>query len=164
MAAFSLQSGNLAWQAVNNYITATQQSSKGTNPVIQNALKDLKAYLSQQKRNPSLQFLPFTAAQVATAGGVVLATGTGTLYAFYARKTAVATQNTIKISDDATDDTTAANMIGAIDLRQVDAEELQVYLPGKALALGITVGADTTVLGTADGSAANAANGFVIVG
>lgn len=157
MAAFAVENSNKTWQRV-------KAALAGANPAAVEAFAQLKMYLATQKKNIDLQFLPFTAAQAAAAGGTVLGSGTGTVYGWYVKKTATATQNTIKLYDDATDDTTAGNAIAAADLRAASTEVASIRPTGQALATGLVVTAHTTLLGTTDGSSANAGSGFVIIG
>src|ERR1035437_81397 len=59
--ALTLENGNKVWQKV-------KAALNDSNPAAQNAFRELKAYLAQQKRNPDLQFIPFSSATAADPG------------------------------------------------------------------------------------------------
>jgi len=157
MAAFANVSANLVKHAVKTRLM-------DATPAAGEAFRRLFSWLAQHKGKNDLQLLNFTATDGATAGGVVLGSGVARVYAFYVKKTATATQNTMKLYDDATDDTTAGNAIAALDLRAANEEAWEIYPNGKLLATGLVITDHTTLLGTVDGSAANGGNGFVIIG
>ena len=157
MAAFAREDANKVWQEVAQHLAST------SNPLVQEAFRKLKSYQAQHNRAAQLQFLQFTAADAATAGGTVLGSGVGSIIGVYVKKTTAATQNTVKLYDDATDDTTGGNAIAAYDMRIASLECCEVWPVGILLATGIVVTAHTTLLGTTDGSSANAGSGFVII-
>jgi hypothetical protein len=159
MAAFALENANKAWQRVQGALDAA-----GASPEVQLQFRALKMWLATQKGNPNLQFLSFTAAQAAAAGGTVLATGVANVYAVFVKKTATATRNTVKLYDDATDDTTAGDAVIAADLIAASQQAAVIYPDGYALAVGAVITGHTTLIGTTDGSSANAGSGFVLVG
>lgn len=155
-AAFATEAMNLTKQRVKIALA-------DASPLAQAAFRRFFENISQQQRGRQLQLLAFTAADAAAAGGTVLGSGVLRVVAVYVKKTTAATQNTVKLYDDATDDTTAGNAIAAFDLRAASEEQLMFDPAGKVLATGLVVTAHTTVLGTTDGSSANAGSGFVIL-
>lgn len=159
MTALANVGANSVWQTVK-----LLELNQGSNEVIERILRDLKVFLATQGKNPKLQVLEFSDAQVTTAGGVQLGTGTPKVYAVYVKKGATATKSYIKINDDATDDTTAANQRIVLPLLAASDEALYIDPNPTAFANGIVVGADTTVNGTTDSTAGDAGTGFVIVG
>ena len=157
MAAFAREDANKVWQRVAQHLVSS------SNALILEEVRRLKSYQAQHNSARQLQFLSFTAADAAAAGGTVLGSGVGSVIGIYVKKTATATQNTVKLYDDATDDTTAGNAIGAWDMRIASLECFETWPVGMLLATGLVVTAHTTVLGTTGGSAANAGGGFVIL-
>lgn len=156
MAAFARVDMNLVSHGVNTRL-------RDASPMAQETWRKVKSFYAQHRFAPPLQLLPFTGADGATAGGVVLATGVASVIFVYLKKTTTATQNTLKFYDDATDDTTAGNAIMAFDMRAASNEQVWADPVGKVLATGLVVTLHTTLLGTSDGSAANGCNGFVVV-
>lgn len=164
MAALANVGANIVWQQVKIQLAGASEQA-------QRAFLELKRYLATQGKNPKLQLLTFVDADITTAGGKQLGTGTPTVYGVYIRKsgtsgTGTATASYVKINDDATDDTTAANQ--RIVLPLLSAAEEVVYVnmskAPKAWSNGVVVGADTSVNGTTDSTAGDAGPGFVIVG
>lgn len=134
----------------------------GANPAIQNAFLELRKYISTQKGNIQLQFIPFTEVQADAAGGTVLLAGAAKLYGAFVKKENSATDNFTWLYDDATDDTTAANARVEFPLLIANDEQMYINPGGLDLATGIVVTQYTGPLGTTDGS--NGGSGFVIVG
>lgn len=163
MAAISLENANYVKQRV-------AIALKNAHPAIQNAFKTLLDSLIQDKRLLTLQFLPFTAAESVAAGGTVLATGVGTLYGAYIKKSGTtgangnSTDASIKFYDDATDDTTAANGLHAMRLLTANDQYSLINPTGTALALGLTVTGHTTTSGTTDSAAGDGGPGFALIG
>ncbi len=155
MAAVALEDGSKAWRKVAQALT-------NANPAAQAAFKDLRNWLAQQKGNPQLQFLPFSEADADAAGGTALATGAAKVYGIYAKKVSAATDNYVKLYDDASDDTTAGDQIIAMPLL-ADAEEcFEIHPNGLSFATGFVITQHTTSIGVSDGS--DGANGFVLIG
>jgi len=165
--AISTESGNLAWQKVK---TAIEKAGSGqSNPGVVQAFKALKSYLSQHKRNPDLQFVPFTDADVTGTDGVVIADAPATVYAFYVVKsgtsgTGTATDSFVKLYDDATDDSTAGD--GRVALPLLVANDIEFYISpdGLPMAAGIVATAHTSLPAATDSTAGDAGPGFVLLG
>jgi hypothetical protein len=170
------QSGNLVWQKVKNYLSAVNPIlAAGTNPptgqpgctaASSNAFQDLRMYLSQQKRNPDLQFIPFTAEDLilATNAGTTYITGAGTLYAAFVRgrRTSATTSAYINAFDN-TANSGVTLFSTFINLTGFEATLLWPTGTTK-FATGLTMDSATAVGGGTVTTAVLAADGFVIVG
>ena len=164
--AVALQSGNLVWQKVKNALSVYQVAGVGCNPATQNALLDLKGYLSQDKRNPNLQFLPIDGTYNSSDGGnnvsQVLIAGACTLYAIVLKKSGV-TETIVKWSNNATTAATDGTQDGAIAATAAG-DVFEIYPDGRALATGFTLTEDTTRTTATLTLLANQMSGFAIVG
>ena len=154
--AFSGEAANNVWQRVEIALAALEANS-----FTRDQFRALKAYLSQIKRNPNLQFIAFTEAECDAAGGTVKLTGAATLYGVFVKKENEGTDNTFFLYDDATDDTTAANARVGLSLLTAKQETAAIYPQGMPLATGVVVTQYTVGIGATDGS--NGGNGFVIL-
>ena len=164
--AVALQSGNLVWQKVKNALSVYQVAGVGCNPATQNALLDLKGYLSQEKRNPNLQFLPIDGVYTASDGGTnaseVLIAGACTIYGIYLKKQG-STETVFKASNNAT--TAASNGTQDLAIAATAAGDVFVIYPdGRAMSTGFTVTEQTDRTGSTQELLANQMNGFAIVG
>jgi hypothetical protein len=162
MTALLNEFPNNVWLRVAIALTNANEYSK-------RVMNDLRLFLATQAFNPSLQFLTFTDAQLTTAGGIQLGTGTPRLYAVWIKKTGTAgvgtaTKSYVKFEDDATDDTTASTQRLVLPLLAKDEEVIYTSPTAIAFANGLNANADTTVLGTTDSTAGDAGFGFAIVG
>lgn len=154
--ALSLTDANLVWQNV-------KIATMNANPVVQNALAELKKYLSQQKRNINLQYISFTEAECDAAGGTVKADAANKLYAAYVKKENSATDNFFWIYDDATNDGTAGDARVCMALLVANDEAFYINPAGLDMGTGIVVTQYATdALGASDGS--NGGSGFLLVG
>lgn len=170
------QSANLVWQKVKNAISvANPVLAAGTNPptgqpgatgAASGAFLDLKMYLSQQKRNPDLQFIPFASEDAIAANGDLMITGAGTLYAIYVRgRRTSATTASFFQAFDALDNTTATATLVTSLFNVTGQEIVWINATGTMkFATGLTVAFDTTVAGATESTAALSGDGFVIVG
>ena len=142
------------------------------NPLVYGSLKALFLHLSSQKKNPDLQYVPFSGTDIEGSGGKVLADAACTLWAVYARKGTIdgrtagtATDAYLAIFDDATDDAGAGTDGRLVLPVLVASEEVFWTSPdGLVLAAGCVAKAYTDFDGTTDSSAGDAPNGFVIIG
>lgn len=164
--AVSLQAGNIVWQKVKNALSAQNVSSKGTNPVTQNAFLALKQYLSQNKKNPNLQFIPIdgtvNSSDGSNSANQILNAGALTVYAIYLYKSG-STETIFKGSNNATTAATDGTQDLAI-AATVAGDVFEVYPDGRALSTGLTVTENTTRTGSTLTVLANQMSGFVIVG
>lgn len=169
--AVSLESSNKVWQKVKSALNSAGVKRSGAG-VSQEAFLQLKIYLASQKRNPDLQFIPFSAADIDTgANGKVLLTGAGKLYAVWAKRVADAdvTNSFVEILDDATDNSNgAADIIAALQFNGTDVldgeEAFVVYPEGYSFGTGLVASSTTTAAGTTESAATESADGFLIVG
>lgn len=158
--ALTTESGNKVWQKVKNHLSAVN-----ANPEAQNVFLGVKAYLAQQKRNPDLQFIPFTAEQAVTNNGTSLVGGACTLYGIYAkgRRTTGTTSSFLAIHD-AADNNASTTTIVTSRFKAISQEFQWVSGVGLALATDAVISAATAVGGATESSTADAADGFIIVG
>lgn len=152
--AIALENSNLVWQKVKIALA-------NAGPAVQTQFAALKAYLAQQKRNPDLQFIPFTEAQADDADGTGLLDAPGRLVAVYFKKDATATDNWLKFYNDTTSDADDAEAMIALPLLEASKEGALVYPDGLPFSAGVTVTQHTTQVGSTDGS--DGASGFIIV-
>lgn len=154
--ALSLQADPLVWQKV-------EIAMMDANPATVAAFKALKAY-SNQKKHPTLQFVPFTEVQCDVAGGTAVVDAAHHLYAVYLKKENSATDNLFLVYDDATDDTTDAHAVAAMSVLEANAESYMIYPNGLPMATGAVVTQYTSAsgIGKADGSTGG--SGFLIIG
>jgi hypothetical protein len=164
--ALSLQSGNLVWQKVKNYLSAVNIASKGVNPASQEAFLALKKYLAQNKRNPQLQFITIDGTVNSSDGGntvsQVLANAACTLYATYLVKKG-SVETIYKASNNATTAATDGTQDQAI-AATVAGDVFEIYPDGRFLSAGLTVTEDTTRTGSTLTLLANQMSGFVVIG
>lgn len=159
MAFTADANGNIAvWNRVNKALA-------GANPATQEAFLKLKVYLSTQKGNPGLQFASFTAEQAVTDTGVDLIGGACTLYGMYAkgRRTTGTTASFLAIHAATTNGATTTTLVTA-RFKAISQAFGAVYPDGLACETGCTISAATAVGGATESSAADAADGFIIVG
>lgn len=156
--AITLQDGNLVWQKVNKALV-------GANPAIQEAFRNLKVYMSTQKGNPQLTFLPFTAEQAITNDGVDLAGQAVTIYGFYAkgRRTTGTTTSYLSVHAAATSAASSTAIISS-RFKAVSQEFAYISAFGLASETGLTIAGDTLIGGQTESSAADSADGFLVVG
>lgn len=157
-AAASFESPNKTWQRV-------AWALAGASPAAQAQFKALKMWLSTQKGNPQLQFLPFNAAGIITATGQALVGSAVTLYGVYSKKLATATDVYLVIFDDATDDAGAATDARVVLPHLVSGDEA-IYIGPQGIAMpsGVVAKAYTDFDGTTDSAVGDAPNGFCIIG
>jgi len=156
--AITLQDQSLVWQKV-------RQATVGANPAIQEAFRNLKVYMATQKGNPQLTFLPFSAEQAVTDGGVDLAGQAVTVYGWYAkgRRTTGTTSSFLATHAAASNAATTTTLVTS-RFKAVGQEFGFVNPFGLACETGLTISAATAVGGATESSAADAADGFYVVG
>src|SRR6185312_7976951 len=104
----------LVWSAVKNSLSANNTpDSIGTDPSCQAAFDGLKRFLAQQRRNPQLQFIAFTAEQATTNLGTDLVGAACTIYGLYAkgRRTSGTTASFLAIHAAADNSATTTTLI-----------------------------------------------------
>lgn len=156
--AIALQGSNKVWMKVRNALA-------NASPGAQLQFKELKMWLATQKKNPDLQFVPFSAADVSTDTGSTPVVGAATLYAIYAvaARTSGATASFLSAHDATTNGATTTTVFTA-KINAAGQEVVMISPSGLPLATDLTLSAATAVGGATESSAADAANGFAIVG
>ncbi len=158
--AIALQDGLFVWQKVAKALT-------NANPGISQPFRELKTYLATQGGNPQLQFIPFTAEQIVTAGGYSPDVDACTIYGVYgkARRTSATTNAYFQLFDQ-TDNTASTTLITFVHRINLTGDAWGAVFPGGFYkhATELTIAADDTVAGATESTAALAADGFVIIG
>lgn len=156
--AFTGQDGGLVWQKV-------AKALAGANPAHAAAFRELRVYIATQGGNPQLQFAPYTAEQAVTNLGVDLIGGASTVYGFYAkgRRTSGTTASFLAIHAAGDNSATTTTLITS-RFKVTGQAFAYVSAPGVACETGCTISAATAVGGATESSAADAADGFVLVG
>lgn len=156
--ALSVQDGVLVWQKVSKALL-------GANPASQAAFRDLRAYMTTQGGNPQLQFIPYTSAQATTNNGTDLVGAACTLYGWYYKAARTSgTTASFQAIHDAADNTATTTTVVTRKIKATGEQGSHVDPVGHALATGCTISAATAVGGATESAAADATNGFVIVG
>lgn len=165
--ALTTQSAGLVRQKAYNavYGTGTGTATNTVSPYHFYAVKALFLHLAANKGNPDLQFAAYSAEQAVTAGGTDLIGGAATLYAWFAkaRRTSGTTSSWQELIDAAAN-STDASLIAATRFKATGDQFLQVFPNGIAFATAVTIAAVTIASGSVESSAADASDGFIIVG
>lgn len=152
--AISVEDANLAWQRAD--IAAASLGLKGG---VQATLKALKAYLSQAKNNPQLQFVAISD----LGADAVIADAACKVYALVLKKGATATGAFVKAADHATSaGTTASDLVR--ELNAAGQQTAIIDFEGWAQGTGFTVGSDTTADGSTASTAGDGPSGFALIG
>lgn len=156
--ALTLQDANLVWQKV-------KIATLNANPASQEAFADLKKYLAQQKKNPQLQFVPFSAEQIIANGGHSADVDAHTLYGLYlkGRRTTGTTSSFVDYHAATSNAATTTTVAGA-RFKAVGQEYALIFPSGLAVETEGTIAAATAVGGSTESAAADAADGFAIIG
>jgi hypothetical protein len=156
--ALSLQDGVQVWQKVKQALT-------NANPATQNAFRVLREYIATQGQNPQLQFVPFTAAQIVTNNGFAAADVACTLYGVYANGARTTGTTSAFFAIHAAADNSATTTTILTERFKATGQSFGAVFPsGMAVETALTVSCATAVGGATESSAADAANGFVLVG
>jgi len=162
--ALSLENANLVRMKVKQALASGGSATNGVgaDPAIAEAAKDLFVYLSSQRLNPDLMFVPFSAAQLIANGGAAMTDAACKLVAIYlkGRRTSGTTESFVTFSE--------VNQAGAIvDVSRFNATTnspvLKIFPKGQAIATALHASAATAAGGATESSEADAADGFVIV-
>lgn len=158
--AVVLENSNKVWQKVRMAL-----DSVGGGAAARTMFKELKAFLATQGGNPELQFIPFSAEQAVTAAGVDLTAAPCKVFGVYAkgRRTTGTTSSFLDFHAAATDAATTTTILD-FRFKAVGQQVIWANPSGLASETGLTVHAATAVGGTVDSVAADAADGFVIIG
>lgn len=156
--AIALENSNKVWQKVKIALASAT-------PAEQEVFAQLKAYLATQKKNVDLQFIPFSAENIIANLGYCPDVDACTIYGFYAkgRRTTGTTASFVSVND-ATDNSATTTTLYSKRFK-VTGESVAIVDPrGQVVATDITVSAATTVGGATESVAADAADGFLIIG
>ena len=156
--AFTGQDGVLVWQKV-------AKALAGANPANAAAFRDLKNYMTTQGQNPQLQFVPYTATQATTNLGTSLVGGACTLYGWYmkARRTSGTTAS-FQALHDATDNSATTTTVDTAKINLTGQSGSVIHPTGFIAATDLVISAATAVGGATESAAADATDGFIIVG
>src|SRR3990167_3897112 len=150
--AISIESANLVRQKTRMYTK---------NPLIFYTLKAFFLYHSTNKSNADLQLILLDDADLTGTDGVVSADAACVLYVAYLKKRATATDSYLKLYDDATDDSTAANERITLPILEASEDHIAVFPSGVTFATGIVATSHTTSNGTTDSTAGDSGDGFL---
>ena len=159
--ALSLQSANLVRQKVYSALQATNNPSAKQRLWWTAAREFFNQWVTQG--NADLEFIPFSEADADDTDGTGIADAACTIYLMYVNKVGTsATENTVKLFESATVDTTTTEQTLSIILNAAAQEAMLIYPTGFAQATGVTVTQHTTIEGATDGS--DGADGFIVIG
>lgn len=165
--ALTTQNANLVRQKAYNavYGSGTGTATNTVSPYHFYAIKALFLHMAANKGNPDLQFVPYSAEQAVTNLGTSLVGGACTLYAWFgkARRTSGTTASFQAIHDAADNSATTTTVDTAL-IKLTGNQFLFVHPNGVAIATDVVISAATAVGGATESSAADATDGFVIVG
>lgn len=154
--AVSTENANLVWQKV-------KAALMNASPAAQAAFAGLKQYLATQGGNPDLQFIPFSAADIVVDTGYSPIGAACKVYGLYAKNSGAGdgTDSFIALHNAA--DNASAGFVGGVIQDDNDAF-LAIKHNGWSFATDLTISAATAMAGATESAAANAADGFVIIG
>jgi len=157
--AIALQDGGLVWQKV-------KQALVGANPGSQNAFRVLREYLATQGGNPQLQIVPYSAELITTAAGYSPDVDACTIYGVYGkgRRTTGTTSSFFQLFAQADNTASTSLIIFGTRFKATGQQFASVFPTGLACETELTIAADTTVAGDTESSAADACDGFVLIG
>lgn len=165
--ALSTANANIARQKalIAVYGSGTGTTSNSVSPYHYYGLKQFFLHWAANKGNADIQFIPYSTAQAIVNLGTDLVGAACTLYVWYG--TAARTTGTtasFQAIHDAGDNSATTTTVDTVKINAVGQQFLVVHPNGVALATGCTISAATAVGGATESAAADATNGFVIVG
>lgn len=161
--ALALESPNLVRQKVYAALSGTNNSS-AKHRLWWTAVREFFKQWETQG-NADLEFVPFSDANVTTAGGFDTGVDAANqVYLFYVNKLGNATASVVKLFDNITGDSITTEQTLSMLLDESNQETMQIYPTGFAHATGLIVVAHTTVEGSTDTTAGDAGDGFVVIG
>ncbi len=157
--ALALLDGELTWQKVFHQLSHQDASS-----AIVEQFKAFREYMTGAKKNPSLQLIPFNDTQITTDTGYSPIGGvTSTVFAFYVKKRATATDAFVRLYNDTTN-TTIGNAYVGVNLMVASDDFASFYPKGQIYATDLTISSDTASGGGTESTAGDSGDGFVLVG
>lgn len=163
--ALAVENSNKVWQKVKLALNAGAGANKSFSPATQEALLALKQYLATQMKNPDLQFIPFSAAQIVTNGGYSPDIDAHKVYAFVGKNSGAGdgTDSFVSVHDATSNAATTSARASATITDDYD-EFALIFPRGLPMGTELTVSAATAIAGSGESAEANACDGFVIVG
>lgn len=170
--ALALESGGRVRQKAYNavYGTGVGTTSDSVSPYHFYAIKSFFLHMAANKNNPDLQFIPYTAEQsVVTTNGTSLVGGACTLYVWFAKaRRTTGTTASFSALWNGTAGGGDSDPIGdeiAVQRFNLTGQQFMLVHPnGYIVATDLSIVATTAIDGTTESSAADATDGFVIVG
>ena len=166
--ALTLANANLARQKAYNavYGTGVGTATDSVSPYHFYAVKALFLHLAINKGNPDLQFVAYSAEDIITNNGFQAGTIlVSTIYAWFmkARRTSGTTASFQAIHD-AADNSATTTTVTTQKINATGQQAFFVWPNGHPIATQITISAATAVGGATESAAADATDGFLIVG
>lgn len=166
-ALSTVENSNLVFQKAKIALDSLQASGAA-----RDALRAMKAHLSQVKSNPDLRFTAIANGTLVTADdGQSIGAGTARIYFVFYKKQDDATDAFVSIVDNGTDDNYyGGSLTGSVRHQtaslEAKEEHVAMYPKGLSMALGIRVVSTTTAAGgtTVSVAAADTVDGFIISG
>lgn len=156
--ALTVQDGVLVWQKVKNALV-------GASPAAFDAFRTLRVYIATQGGNPQLQFAPFAAEDIVTDTGYRPIGGACTLYGIYCKgRRTTGTTSAFIAAHDAADNAATTTTIVTSRFKAAGQTFYWTSPGGIAFATDVTLSSATAVGGATESAAADAGDGFIIVG
>lgn len=152
-----------AYEAV--YGTGTGTSTDTVSPYHFAGIKAFFSHWAANKLNPDLQFIAYTAEQATTNLGTSLVGGACTLYVWFVKgRRTSGTTAAFEALHDAADNSATTTTVNTVKLNLAGQQALIVHPNGFIIATDVVISSATAVGGATESTAANADDGFVIVG
>ncbi len=165
--ALATVNANIARQKAYNavYGTGTGTTVDSVSQYHFYAVKAFFLHMAINKGNPDLQFCPYTAEQATTNLGTSLVGGACTLYAWYGKaRRSSGTTASFQAIHDAADNSATTTTVDTALIKLTGNQFFFVHPNGVALATDAVISAATAVGGATESTAADATDGFIIVG
>lgn len=161
--AIALQNANLVRQKAYNAVYPGGTTTVKISPLHFYEIKALFLHLAMNKGNPDLQFIPYSAALIVTNLGYSPDVDACKIYAWFGVGTRTSGTTAAFVTlHDAVDNASAANH--STLLNAAGQSFLFTWPDGMPIATELTISSATTEGGATESAAADAANGFVIIG
>lgn len=165
--ALATTNANIARQKalIQVYGTGTGTATNTVSPYHFMAVKQFFLFWAMNKGNADIQFIPYSAEDATVNNGTDKVGAASTLYVWYgkARRTS-GTTSSFQAIHDAADNSATTTTVATALVKLTGNQFLLVEPNGIALATGCTISAATAVGGATESSAADATDGFIIVG
>lgn len=156
---------NAVYGSGTDNVHAASPTDRRVSPYHFYAVKAFFLHMAANKNNPDLQFVPYSAEQVTTNGGYNPDVDVCTLYLWFirGRRTSGTTAAFMAIHD-ATSNGATTTTVATQLLNAAGQSAMFAWPDGFPIATDVTLSAADAVGGSTEASAANAADGFLIVG